>query len=93
MRRLFLAEERLVDHHSNMDTSYAYIIIALLPFLLWSTIIFVLSEADIQADYRDCEDTNDDRPTDDQMADIVTIPYGLIFPLYYHTPTASREIG
>nr|WP_208398151.1 MULTISPECIES: hypothetical protein [Brucella/Ochrobactrum group] len=76
-----------------MDTSYTYIIIALLPFLLWSAIIFVLSEADIQADCRDSEDMNDDRPTDDQMADIVTIPYGLIFPLYYHTPTASREIG
>ncbi|MFK4063445.1 hypothetical protein [Brucella anthropi] len=75
-------------HHSNMDTSYTYIIIALLPFLLWSAIIFVLSEADIQADCRDSEDMNDD-----QMADIVTIPYGLIFPLYYHTPTASREIG
>nr|WP_210271819.1 hypothetical protein [Brucella anthropi] len=76
-----------------MDTSYTYIIIALLPFLLWSAIIFVLSEADIQADCRDSEDMNDDRPSDDQMADIVTIPYGLIFPLYYHTPTASREIG
>jgi len=76
-----------------MDTSYTYIIIALLPFLLWSAIIFGLSEADIQADCRDSEDMNDDRPTDDQMADIVTIPYGLIFPLYYHTPTASREIG
>lgn len=93
MRRLFLDEECLVAHHSNMDTSYTYIIIALLPFLLWSTIIFVLSEASIQTDYRDCEDTNDDRPTDDQMADIVTIPYGLIFPLYYHTPTTSHEIG
>lgn len=80
-------------HHSNVDTSYTYIIIALLPFLLWSAIIFVLSEADIQADCRDSEDMNDDRPSDDQMADIVTIPYGLIFPLYYHTPTASREIG
>jgi len=45
-----------------MDTSYTYIIIALLPFLLWSAIIFVLSEADIQADCRDSEDMNDDRP-------------------------------
>lgn len=76
-----------------MDTSYVYIAIALLPFLLWSAIIFVLSEADIEADYRDREQPEDDHPTDDQMADVVTIPYGLIFPLYYHTPNTSREMG
>ncbi|MEN5249716.1 hypothetical protein [Brucella pseudintermedia] len=76
-----------------MDTSYIYIAIALLPFLLWSTIIVVLSELDIDAHHTDRDSTGGDRPTEDQMADVVTIPYGLIFPLYYHTPTATREIG
>jgi len=76
-----------------MDTSYIYIAIALLPFLLWSTIIVMLSELDVDAGSADGDSLGDDRPTDDQMADVVTIPYGLIFPLYYHTPTVSREIG
>ncbi|MBQ0707401.1 hypothetical protein J9800_01795 [Ochrobactrum sp. AP1BH01-1] len=76
-----------------MDTNYIYIVIALLPFLLWSTIIVMLSELDVDAGSADGESMSDDRPTDDQMADVVTIPYGLIFPLYYHTPTVSREIG
>ncbi|MFK0683300.1 hypothetical protein SD208_03155 [Ochrobactrum sp. BD67] len=75
----------------DMDMSFVYIAIALLPFLLWSAIIFALS--DVHADYQDREQADDDRPTDDQMADVVTIPYGVIFPLYYHTPSASREIG
>ncbi|MBA8850842.1 hypothetical protein FHW20_001777 [Ochrobactrum intermedium] len=93
MRSLFLDEEDFVAHHRSMDTSYIYIAIALLPFLLWSTIIVVMSELDIDAGHTDRDSMSDDRPTDDQMADVVTIPYGLIFPLYYHTPTATREIG
>ncbi|MCH4542321.1 hypothetical protein [Ochrobactrum sp. POC9] len=93
MRSLFLDEQGPVAHHHGMDTSYVYIAIALLPFLLWSAFIFLLSEADMDASYSGREKLSDDRPTDDQMADVVTVPYGLIFPLYYHTPVASREIG
>ncbi|HWT64422.1 MAG TPA: hypothetical protein VN150_17770 [Ochrobactrum sp.] len=72
-------------------TSYVYITIALLPFIVWGSIIVALS--------------NENRPRQqsrsgaykgseqEPVTEISIIPYGLIFPLYYSYPSDRRNFG
>jgi len=71
-------------------TSYIYILIALLPFLLWGAILFAIysSKENLQKK-PESSDKTDGVYTDN----VVIIPYGLIFPIYYRSPTGAQDFG
>lgn len=72
-------------------TSYVYIAIALLPFIVWGSIIVALS--------RESQARRQNRsgvykgPEREPATEIAIIPYGLIFPLYYSYPSDKRNFG
>jgi hypothetical protein len=72
-------------------TSYVYIVIALLPFIAWASIIIALSNSGetIQQKKSRTNGTTDHEPA----VEISMIPYGLIFPLYYSYPSDRRNLG
>lgn len=75
-------------------TSYIYTAIALLPFILWATILFALSTAqDNQLKLADSESIGDNDSDYTYTDNVVIIPYGLIFPIYYRSPTGAQDFG
>lgn len=72
-------------------TSYVYIIIALLPFIVWGSIIVALtSESQARLQNRSGASNG---PEQEPVTEISIIPYGLIFPLYYSYPSDKRNFG
>ena len=92
MRSGFLVQPNKPGHHGGMDyTSYVYIAIALLPFIVWGSIIVALSsESQARQQNRSRAYKNPDR---EPVTEISIIPYGLIFPLYYSYPSDKRNFG
>ncbi|KAA9371025.1 hypothetical protein [Ochrobactrum sp. AN78] len=72
-------------------TSYVYIAIALLPFIVWGSIIVALSN-ESQARQQSRSGTYNG-PEQEPATEISIIPYGLIFPLHYSYPSDRRNFG
>lgn len=71
-------------------SSYAYLVIALFPFIAWGILLLVIWNFDADSNRRR-EQTDIKTEPQNVPVDIVIIPYGLIFPIYFRFPTDSRQ--
>lgn len=78
-----------------MDQSYYInIAIALLPFIFWIAILFLLSSPFRMASQANLSPAdNKDIVEDIYTENCVIIPYGLIFPIYYRSNSGLQKFG
>lgn len=95
LRISFLVGTCPLDHHQPMDqTSYTYLAIALLPFLLWATILFAISSSQQETQQPPSSQSGPDDTASEFYSDnFVIIPYGLVLPLYYRSRAQTKQFG
>lgn len=73
-------------------SSYAYLAIALFPFIAWGTLLLVIWDFDAD-NKRERHQPSANAEPQNIPVEIVIIPYGLIFPIYFRFPAGSTQRG